>query len=309
MRLEFKILWFENQPNDVKTQVEEICYHLETVGFIPQITMVPDGENIEAFGEQQSRYDEFDLVVVDYDLGHPGRNGDWVAQQVRRYFGFTDIIFYSGKRPFELRKMVFDGGIDGVYCFSRPDLADKLAIHIEQVVRRLSRLEAMRGLAMGVVGKCDDEFKNFILHSFKVAEQTAQEKLDDELKSLVNSSQKLNFDNFGKCLDFESRMSSRCVTSFTLYKLAMYLLKKDLRCVNERRFLADYNDKVLEPRNRLAHAIETKQELGWVIESVAKPAMTLDDFPKLRQDMATHLENIRKISVQLGAPVLSISKE
>jgi hypothetical protein len=300
MRLDFNILWFENQPNDVKTQVEEIEEHLQAVGFIPHIKMVPDGSNIEELGEEQSRYDEFDLVVVDYDLGHPGRNGDWVAQQIRRHFGFTDIIFYSGKRPGELRKMVYEGGIDGVYCFNRPDLAEKLATHIDQVMRRLSRLEAMRGLAMGVVGRCDDEFRSLLLGTFNNADQEERSNLEAQLEKLVASARDVGTENFVRCTTFEEKLFNRSVTSFTLFKLVMFLLKGDARCTAQRKLLSEYDPKVLEPRNRLAHACESRTDSGWTVESQTKPAITLDDFPQLRKDMASHLANIRAIAPLLG---------
>ena len=292
MRLEFKILWFENQPQDVRTQVEEIEEHLRAVGFIPHIEMVPDGSNVESFGRSQELYDDFDLVVVDYDLGHPGQNGDWVAKQVRRHFGFTDIIFYSGKRPGDLRKLVQEGGVDGVYCFNRPDLAEKLTIHIDQVMRRLSRLEAMRGLAMGVVGRCDDELKSILLYAFEKSAHEERKNFEEKLGELVDSARQVGERNFENCTNFEEKLQSRSVTSFTLYKLVLHILKGDGRCIPERKFLCDYNDHVLEPRNRLAHAVEKRTENGWAVESETKPALTVADFPELRKNLASHLKNI-----------------
>lgn len=300
MRLDFRILWFENQPNDVRTQVEEIEDHLRTVGFIPHVHMVPNGDDVESLGNDQELYDEFDLVVVDYDLGQPGQNGDWVAQQIRRHFGFTDIIFYSGKKPGELRQLVLDGGIDGVYCFNRPDLADKLAVHIDQVVRRLSRLEAMRGLAMGVVGRCDDELKSILLFTFQSLDENEQAALEAKLDGLVSSSRDAGQKGFEACTGFEEKLKSRSVTSFTLYKLGLHVLKGDERCAGERKLLCEYDPAVLEPRNRLAHAIEKKTATGWAVESDTKPAITITDFPKLRNDLAAHLTNIRAIPPLIG---------
>jgi hypothetical protein len=303
MRLDFKILWFENQPNDVRTQMEDIEEHLRSVGFIPKICMIPDGSNIDALGKEQSRYDECDLVVVDYDLGHPSKNGDWVAQQVRRYFGFTDIIFYSGKKPNELRKMVFDNNIDGVYCFNRPDLADKLATHIDQIVRRLSRLEAMRGLAMGIVGRCDDDLRALLLHTFEVADGHERQNLETKLDDFVNSSRKVSQNSFEKCADFTDKLNSRSVTSFTLYKLALFTLKGKPQFSELRKILVSYNPKVLEPRNRMAHATERKTADGWAVESDDKPSITIADFPALRKDLASHFANIRAIARLAGVEV------
>lgn len=300
MRLDFRILWFENQPNDVRTQVEEIEEHLRTVGFIPKIRMVPDGREVEQLGREQELFDEFDLVVVDYDLGDPGQNGDWVAQQVRRHFGFTDIIFYSGKKPGELRQMVYEGGIDGVYCFNRPDLAEKLTNHIDQVMRRLSRLEAMRGLAMGVVGRCDDDFKSLILYSYENMDESQQASIERVLNDLVTSSRDAGQKGFETCANFHEKLKNRSVTSFTLWKLALSILKSDERCTTHRKLLCNYDPAVLEPRNRLAHAIERRTETGWSVESEAKPAITLADFPQLRKDLAIHVTNIRSIAAAVG---------
>lgn len=304
MRLEFKILWFENQPQDVRTQVEEIEEHLQAVGFIPKVKMVLDGTDVEAFGQEQELYDEYDLVVVDYDLGHPGKNGDWVAQKIRRHFGFTDIIFYSGKKPGDLRQLVQAGGIDGVYCFNRPELSEKLAKHIDQVMRRLSRLEAMRGLAMGVVGRCDDEFRSLILHSFEKMEGEKRDLLERTLEELILSSRETSQRGFDSCINFHEKLHSRAVTSFTLYKLALHVLKGNPRCADVRQLLTEYNAKVLEPRNRLAHAVESRTANGWVVQSDSKPELTIDDFPALRNDLAAHLANVHNISLLIRSDAL-----
>ena len=149
MRLEFTILWFENQPADVQTQVEEIEDHIREVGFIPHIKLEVNADNLEALSASQALYKDYDLVVVDYDLGTPGLNGDHVAQSVRQTFGFTDIIFYSGQKTVDLRQLVHDHQIDGVYCLERTSLAERLGSHIEQVVERLSAPSVNAGLAHG----------------------------------------------------------------------------------------------------------------------------------------------------------------
>ncbi|GAA4779638.1 hypothetical protein GCM10023219_29400 [Stakelama sediminis] len=304
MRLDFKILWFENQPDDVKTQVEEIADYLRTVGFVPHIEMQLDGGEVENLGKIQELYDEYDLVVVDYDLGHPGKNGDWVAQQIRRHFGFTDIIFYSGKKPGDLRRMVFDCDIDGVYCFNRPDLAEKLAIHIDQVTRRLSRLEAMRGLAMGIVGRCDDELRSLLTFAHEKSGEAEKAALEQALDRLVTSARETGQKKFEKCTSFGEKLLSRSVTSFTLFKMAMVLLDGKEHCVTERKTLASYDPDVLEPRNRLAHAIETRTDTGWAVETDDKPTITLADFPSLRNSLAMHLTNIRSL-----APLLTDARQ
>jgi DNA-binding response OmpR family regulator len=292
MRLEFRVLWFENQPDDVRTQREEIEEHLREVGFVPEITMEPDAGNLEALSRQQKLFDDFDLVVVDYDLGSPGQDGDHVAREVRRSFGFTDIIFYSGRATVDLRQLVHDSQIDGVYCLERPRLAEKLGIHIDQLVRRLSRLEAMRGLAMGVVGRCDDEFRALLAGIYKGAEPALQKSMVEQLDSFVNGSAGLIAKKYSQCQSFSDRLESRAVTSFHLQKLALALLKGKEPFKLHRKVLSRYSEEVLTPRNILGHANEIRGASGWEVTSKGSMSITTTGFPKLRQSMASHRENI-----------------
>ena len=292
MRLDFVILWFENQPRDVQTQMEEIKDHIREVGFKPIIQIEENGNNLERLSENQELFNDYDLVVVDYDLGVPGRDGDHVAQIVRSRFGFTDIIFYSGNSTTDLRWKIHDRQIDGVYCMHRPDLTDRLTEHIDQVVNRLSRLESMRGLAMGTVGKCDDTFRDMLLHVYNNAENLEQSSLINKIDEYVENAKKHQTRKYRECTTFEEKLSSRAVTSFHLQKLALHCIK----CKNEyseyHTELKNFCKDVLEPRNVLGHAVETRDEDGWTVTSEGKPPIQTRDFPELRSNMTRHLENI-----------------
>jgi hypothetical protein len=300
MRLDFSILWFENQPQDVKTQIEEIEDFIGEVGFTPKLQIEPNGSNLGDLIRQQQAFDDFDLVVVDYDLGSPGMDGDHVAQSVRRGFGFTDIIFYSGHQTANLRGLVHDRQIDGVYCVERRGLAERLTVHIEQVVRRLSRLEGMRGLVMGTVGKCDDELRKLLAAEHEAAEDASRKKIVEDLDAMVSSSAKAQAERYAQCSTFSDRLENRTVTSFHLQKMALAVTKGDETCRDHRKVLGRYDSEVLQPRNILGHAIEERGDRGWVVSSREKPAIGSDDFPKLRQDLSLHLRNIESIGSLLA---------
>jgi hypothetical protein len=301
MRLEFRILWFENQPDDVRTQIEEIEEHIHEAGFISRIHTETDGRNLAALSRQQTLYDDFDLVVVDYDLGDPQNNGDKVAKMVRRGFGFTDIIFYSGHNTVDLRTLVHQNNIDGVYCIERTNLSERLSVHIDQTVRRLSRLEAMRGLSMSTVGKCDDELRALLRAAFLMAEPKTQEEIRSTLDALVENGAAAARDTYAACQDFHACLSSRAVTSFHLQKLALKILKGNPICEEHRELLGRYNEEVLTPRNTLGHAIETRGSHGWEVAIHGTLAITRADFPRLRRNMARHLANICGIRPLLDA--------
>ncbi|SOE01832.1 hypothetical protein [Caenispirillum bisanense] len=300
MRLEFGVLWFENQPDDVRGQRKEIEEYIEELGFKPRIEMLSDGDEVEILAERQRLYDDFEIVLVDYDLGQAGK-GDKLAGRIRKGFGFTDIVFYSGLTTVDLRNLVHKAQIDGVYCMERRHLADRLEGRIDEAARRLSRLEGMRGLAMGIVGKCDAALKSILLSEYEAAEADKKTEIVDQLDTLVTQSAAAMRDKYGKAETFRDRLHSRTVTSFHLYKLALHLTKGREACKEHREILKSYNTAVLDLRNVLGHVAEVRGPRGWEISKDADASINIEDFPELRREMARHFDNIVALGEILAA--------
>jgi hypothetical protein len=298
VRLEFTILWFENQLRDLANQIGELEVHIRKAGFIPNIKIERDASRLEEFSRRQEHFHEFDLVVVDWDLDGKEK-GDEVARRVRRHFGFTDILFYSGKKPDELRVMVMKKAIDGVYCVHRRNLIDRLTELVDDIVVGLSRLEAMRGLAMSVVGQCDEELKFLIGAISSSKDPEVQEAVTKLLDELVQDSYKRGTDGYANCKTLDERLTSFSVTSFHLWKLALQLTRGNGFVKAQREKLKKYDTEVIKQRNALGHAIEKETENGWEVEGTLGDPITRDDFPRLREHFASHLENIRAIRVAL----------
>lgn len=299
MRLEFNILWFENQPEDVATQMDEIKEHTEAAGFRANLFVQPNADDLDALAQRQEKFHDFDLVVIDWDLGGDGMQGDELAHRCRTRFGFTDIVFYSGKRPNELREMVYTRGIDGVYCMSRGELVASLTEHIDEVVKRLSRLEAMRGVSVGAVGRCDEMLRTSLRRIYAGMDGDARQEADDYLAKCVASGAEAGKKGYDTCNTFDDRLDCRSVTSFTLWKVASHLVKRRGDLKQRYEILKRYNDEALEPRNRLGHAVEEQGQDGWIVASETKPAIGQADFPKLRRDLLVHLDNLSRLSDDL----------
>jgi hypothetical protein len=187
---------------------------------------------------------------------------------------------------------VHEKHIDGVYCFERRQLADKLGTHIDQVVKRLSRLEAMRGLAVGTVSRCDDQLRALLSRVYTSAIPDQKNLIMESLDGFVAGGSARASEKYAKCKSFEERLASMSVTSFHLLKLGLAITKGNIACGGMRGVLGRYDEEVLRPRNTLGHALERRSDQGWEVTSHGLPAITHTDFPKLRKDMAIHLENI-----------------
>jgi len=257
--------------------------------------MRPDATDLEQLSRRQENFHEFDLVVVDWDLDGEEK-GDEVARRVRRRFGFTNIVFYSGKKPDELRDKVKEKAIDGVYCVHRRDLIQRLTELIDDIVAGLSRLDAMRGLAISTVSQCDGRLKDLIRSIFDSADGERKKVILDSLDEMVGESQSKGKERYGKCESLEDRLSSFSVTSFHLWKLALYLTKGNKLIVDQREILKRYDPEVLTTRNALGHAVERMTDDGWEIDLPGGNRVTRADFPALRGHFVSHRDNIAYLS-------------
>jgi len=305
MRLDFKVLWFENQMDGVQHAVRGLRHELIRHGLSLELDQQADASRLEELSRHQEMFHDYDLVVVDWDLGEGQPKGDEVARQIRNSFGFTDIIFYSGKATDSLRDMVKKQAIDGVYCARRPELRSKLIEHVAHVVERLSRLEAMRGLAVVSAGRADDLMRDLV--------RLAHDRMDHESKTglIANIDKRVagaagsHAKAYSKLTDIEGRLGSRALNSAILYETALLAVGgvSDAvpACKPGLEVLQTYLVEVIQPRNALGHIVETRDVDGWVISYANGRHLTKDGLTKMRKDLARHLDNFSNLANVLTA--------
>jgi DNA-binding NarL/FixJ family response regulator len=299
VRLEFNVLWFENQPDEVKPQIRALEEQLVEHGFKLVLNLQESAINLDALADEQERFHDYDLVVVDFDLGDPRLQGDVVAKRVRARFGFTDIIFYSGSKPNDLRQKVKDGGIDGVYCMSRQDLRVGLIEHVEDVVKRISRLESMRGLAVVTAGRGDQHLKDIIRHIHEGLSDADKASLIAGIDKEVGDSSERILKSYSGCEDLDARLGNLACSSMVTLKAAKAFLKSHPDLKEEYEILRKYQDEVIGPRNNLGHVVEVRTATGWQIEVRSGEPINFDSFTTFRKNFLRHLQNLATIVEKL----------
>jgi CheY-like chemotaxis protein len=154
MQLEYRILWFEDQPANVRPFEDNIRSGLARLGFEPKVamrTVVAGG--LDPMADLPTQRD-VDLVLMDWKLGGE-HDGATLARQIRQVFIDTDIVFYSSEAPKTLRKLIFDQDIDGVYCCHRTSLSDRTLGLIRAQMRKVLDLNHMRGIVMAATSDLD----------------------------------------------------------------------------------------------------------------------------------------------------------
>src|SRR5690349_15606136 len=117
MRLDFNVLWVEDQPANVRAQSDAIDRQIRAEGFRLQTQFASSVDEARKYLGSDIYGDHIDLILMDYDLG-AGERGDQGLVDVRNVFPYKDIVFYSA-RAADLSGMVAERQISGVFCSDR----------------------------------------------------------------------------------------------------------------------------------------------------------------------------------------------
>ena len=122
MRLDFNVLWIEDQLDSVLAYRSKIERTIRNDGFKLQTEFAISVAKAKKLLGAEIFGDHIDLILMDYDLG-VAPMGDEGLVVVRKIFGYKDIIFYSADVAGLLKK-VAEKKIQGIFCSTRDDLPD-----------------------------------------------------------------------------------------------------------------------------------------------------------------------------------------
>ncbi len=258
MNLSYKILWYDDDKDFFESQDKEpIETEIASWGFRPQITPVHSAAELQ----QHGAFDQFDMLVVDFDLGGD-EHGDQFIRSVRDQNVFAEIIFYSMKESSALWQAVSDKQLEGIFVASKRSIEQKLIRVARQSVRKVLDLENMRGIVMSEVGDLDallgtiferamhgvtQEQRQTVFDRFheKVSEQ--QKELQDALKTFKEEP---SIDGLISLCDSDKRWQN------------LNRVKKHHALLKEKDFVGDYQKEILWPRNCLAHGVPERKGDG-----------------------------------------------
>ncbi len=184
MDASFRVLWFEDNPEQVDQIKDSVQARLDNYGIKFDVTMVSDFSSgvIERIVADLKRSCPYDLIMVDYDLGTRELHGDDLLKKLRRATAIS-MIFYSAKKVKQLREMLLSKGVDGVFCIARDSrLAGDVYAIVESALNRVVQPNYMRGLVVSSVSYMDRLFSEIILCGINDLRLRPQSEVLDQLK-------------------------------------------------------------------------------------------------------------------------------
>lgn len=149
MRLDFNVLWVDDQPAQIESLIESVSTYVDEQGFRLHVDTATSLETAEPYVTDSVFVDELDLVLVDFDLGQGRPGGDEVLRLFRQRSAYKDLVFYSSKMPAELKARVAEAGIEGVYTAARRDLVPTVERVFDTLVKKVLDLDHSRGIVLG----------------------------------------------------------------------------------------------------------------------------------------------------------------
>ena len=309
MRLNFNVLWVDDQPDHVDAQITRIAKQMEDEGFEFNPTLSKSIDDVRRLIGESVFADEIDLILVDWDLGGQVQGQDAIAA-IREFVPYKDVVFYSAQNPASaLRQLAFDMGAEGVYCASREDLVDEVLGVFESLVKKVLDLDHTRGIVMGATSDIDymvNECLVAIHDQFDAEGKAAMLKqamgyIEERIKELTETATKLRSVTSMAEL-FEAHMV--LTSNDRLRVLAGVLKAKVLEPHKEdRRSVITYQQKVVPPRNVLGHMVLVPEGKIRTLTDNKGKVFTLQETRELRRLILALRTDFRKLLLALQGRV------
>lgn len=311
MRLDFNVLWVDDQPQRVEAQIQAIAKRMREEGFEFQPTRSQSIDGVRELIRDSVFKDEIDLILVDWDLGGNVEGQDVIAV-IRDAVPYKDVVFYSARNPAnELRLLAFKSGIEGVYCASREDLVEEVVGVFESLVKKVLDLDHTRGIVMGATSDID-----YMVNECLVA---IQGQLDDTGRArMLNAALGYIEKRIMKVNDMASNLKD--ATSLTeFFKAHLVFTSYDrLRLLagelegqvldaqrGFRQSVVDYQQKVVPRRNDLGHVVMVPDGKRSTLTDSEGKVITLDETRDLRRLILALRGDFRELLLALQDNVVN----
>lgn len=302
MRLDFKVLWIDDQPAHVKSFREAIRRQLADLGFVLEVDEISSLDQVdEAIGEH-IHDDGVDLVLVDYDLGS-GSGGEEALLKIRKRLRYRDIVFYSANGINKLRKIAYDNSLDNVYFSTRYSLVDDTVQIIQKMLHKVMDVDHMRGVVMSATSDIDAIVEESLLAIYNQFSDHQKEtfrnstigklskKLDRWSKELTKAEKKGTLEELLK-------LKHLFGASDRLNIMLSSLEEKTPQGTTHLGSAKAYKEQVIPQRNKLAH-VKVRVVDGRRVLKANGETFTSETMTKLRCDLVEHRLNFTDIAVLL----------
>jgi hypothetical protein len=291
MRLDFNVLWVDDQPDSVKAQLRPIAAHMEGQGFEFRPTYCQTVDEVRGRVSSDVFNDEVDLVLVDWDLGNDVW-GQEAINEIRTHIPYKDVIFYSAHTtPDDLRSLASGAHVDGIFCTARNDLVVEVIDVFDSLVKKTLDMNHTRGIVMGATSDIDHMVSECLRHAHGRLDDAGKKALiaqgmkfiDDRLKDLTKRVEKLK-----KSTDLVPLLEAHLIfTSYDRLHMLSSILKMEVfkSHAGSRESVTTYMTAVVPDRNVLGHQVADPGDGPKKVINAKGEAIGIDEARELRRSI------------------------
>lgn len=294
MKLEFSLLIVDDDADSIEQAINILRDYLETKGFTLAVQYEKEFSEQHLHDLALSEGRNYDLVVIDYNLGRDDTDGAEVAYRLRRDLAYTDMVFYSSDTAAQLLVKLANNEVEGVFVATRDELDTALTGLANTVIGKAVDLNHMRGIAMAEVAEMDVLMQETLSRFFQSSNEQVVAAGKRTIKSLRrgNERSQKQLEKSYREGGLPSLVSDGRLFSFTD---KYWAIGRAVKCLPEEpseavSVLASYEDEIINKRNMLAHVKEESAEDGKTILRSIKSDVTIDDdwMTIFRQNLRRH---------------------
>lgn len=296
MLLTYRIVWFEDQVDNIRPFIERIASQISRLGFTPKIDLraVVTGGQDPMINLPSAR--DVDLVMMDWKLGG-GYDGAELAKRLRVVYRDADMIFYSSESAKHLRKLIFDQDIDGVFCSHRTYLSERTMGIVQAQLRKILDLNHMRGIVMAATSDLDQTIIECLERVHLLSSAGAKEEFANIVGSKISKSLRSKADEIdklvrqGKLDKLLREPSFGAALRLSILQDEISKIQHQISEVHLLDGLARYKDEVIRPRNDFAHRRAVLEAGQLILEGRSEP-FNQDSMVALRLKLLSHFDNL-----------------
>ncbi len=307
MRLDFNVLWVDDQPTSVQAQIDAIAGRMAAEGFQFHPRVCRSLEEVRAAISTNVFTDEVDMILVDWDLGM-GVQGQKVITEIRSELQYKDVVFYSARTvPDELKKFAFQVGLEGVFCAGREELVEEVMGVFESLVKKVLDLDHTRGIVMGATSDIDHMANECLVAIHRKLEQAGQKAMiaealgyiDRRIEALTEQAAKLK----GAANLVELFEAHMVLTAYDRLRMLGGALKADAFKAQKkyRPHVVTYQQKVTRERNILGHMVLVPEGKPQTVIGSEGTPIGLDQTRELRRLILDLRGEFRALLAELQA--------
>jgi hypothetical protein len=302
LRLDFNVLWVDDQPARVAAQITGIAKVMVDEGFHfnPQICKTID--DVRNRISDNVFKDEIDLILVDWDLGGGVYGQDAIAA-IREMVPYKDVVFYSARNPADgLRKLAFEAGIEGVYCASREDLVEEVLGVFESLVKKVLDLDHARGIIMGATSDIDNLVMECLFSMYEKLNEAGRQsmikealaRLDEKIKDMNKRSEKVR-----DAASITAVLKAHWIfTANDRLRMLSGLLEIEVfkAHAKSRPSVIEYLEKVVPRRNQFGHLVLTPKGKPQSVATIEGKEIGIEEVREIRRlilSLRAHFKNLR----------------